>query len=173
MSDEASRRVGLTRAHLPTGKIRKSIVPGRGAWLVTRPAWVRMRTTVALHQFTPRWRQQVIAACTDLEVELSIRAALIRLDEVCADLHATPAQSVKDPRFDEIDQLVAALTDAAQQIRTANRDRRAVLDAEAAQALANEAALPTVTDEITRALREATEHHDLSADPGSGSKDAD
>lgn len=173
MSDEARRRIGLTKAHLPTGKIRKSIVPGRGAWLVTRPAWVRMRTTVALHQFTPRWRQQVIAACTDLEVELSIRAALTRLDEVCADLHAAPAESVKDPRFDEIDQLVAALNDAAHQIRTVNRDRRAVLDAEAARALASEAALPTVTDEITRALREATEHHGPSAEPGPGNQDTD
>lgn len=147
--------VGLTLASLPTGR---TVRHGwrRSVELEAKPTPVRMRTAVETFEFTPEWRREVLAACIDLESELSIRDALVRLDEVCGDLHARPAVSVQDSRFDEIDALVSALTVARTHVLATRARRRQELEQAAAEAARQEPA-PSVTDEITARLRDATD----------------
>ena len=147
--------IGLTRAQLPTGRIvRRGL--RRSEVLESKSVPVRMRTAVDVFTFTPEWRRTTLAACIDLETELSIREALTRLDEVCADLHARHAVTVKDGRFDEIDSLVAALNRARTTVLATRARQQRALEEARAEAMRQETG-PSVTDEITARLRDAVE----------------
>lgn len=118
--------------------------------LAMRMTYMRPQTAQLVGGFVPARRRSILNGCLSVETEAAVATALDRMDELCADIHATPISDRNDHRIFE-------LTDLSLKILEVERRNGSAAIREAARVTKERAALAehNVTGEVLSALDQA------------------